>query len=191
MNSAFVNINTLVNKKRFETSMFVEYAEFAVLCLIAAGIPLVVRHPQLFVGVMVNFALMVTAVNMRGWQKIVPLIVLPSIAAAIGGFLFGSFTMYLVYLIPVIWLGNASLVFLMKYLHLQRKVPFIAAVPVASVVKMLILFSVTLVLVFSGVLPSMFLTAMGLMQLLTAIVGGMVAFPVTFGYQHFFQETKQ
>jgi hypothetical protein len=186
MNSAFVNIDKLVNKKRFETSTFVEYAEFALLCLIAAGIPLVIRHPQLFVGVMVNFALMVTAINVRGWHKIVPLIVLPSIAATIGGFLFGSFTIYLLYLIPVIWLGNASLVFLMKYLHLQRKMPFIAAVPMASVVKMLILFSVTFVLVVIGILPSMFLTAMGLMQILTAIVGGMAAFPVIFGYRHFF-----
>lgn len=186
MNVAFEQMNKLVQERRFITSTIIEYAEFAILCLLAAGIPLLLRHPQMLVGVTVNFALIMTAVNVRGWQKVVPLVVLPSVAAAVGGFLFGSFTMYLLYLIPVIWLGNASLVFLMKYLHVQKRMPFLAVLPVAGGVKMLILVSVTFILVTMGILPSLFLTAMGLMQLVTAIGGGLIAFPVTLGYQHVF-----
>jgi len=190
MNMVVENINKLVNERRFNTSDLFEYAEFAILCVIAAGIPLILRHPQLLVGVMVNFALMITAVNVRGWKKVLPLIMLPSIAATVGGFLFGSFTIYLVFLIPVIWIGNATLVFVIKYLYSVRQFSYLMVVPVASVLKMMILYSVTFILVFIGVLPNMFLTAMGLMQMTTALVGGFIVYPVLLGYQHYFVPTS-
>ncbi len=186
MNMVVENINKLVNKRRFNTSNLFEYTEFAILCVIAAGIPLILRHPQLLVGVMVNFALMITAVNVRGWKKVIPLIMLPSIAATVGGFLFGSFTIYLVFLIPVIWIGNATLVFVIKYLYGVKQFPYLMVVPIASVLKMMILYSVTFILVFIGVLPNMFLTVMGVMQLTTAVVGGFIVFPIILGYQHYF-----
>lgn len=182
------NINKLINKRRFITSYFVEYTEFAVLCYIATGIPLLVRHPQLVVGILINFTLMVTAVNVRGWNKVIPLIMLPSVAATVSGFLFGAFTIYLVYLIPVIWMGNATLVFIMKYLHVQKHVPYIAVVPIASILKMMVLFSVTFILVFIGVLPNMFLIVMGFMQVTTAVLGGLIAFPIIYGYQYYFSQ---
>lgn len=185
MNMVVENINKLVNERRFNTSNLFEYAEFAILCVIAAGIPLILRHPQLLVGIMVNFALIIAAVNVRGWNKVLPLIVLPSIAATVGGFLFGSFTIYLMYLIPVIWVGNSTLVFVMKYLYGVRQLSYLMVVPIASVLKMMILYSVTFILVFIGVLPNMFLTVMGLMQMTTALVGGFIVYPILIGYQHY------
>ena len=190
MNMVVENINKLVNERRFNTSNLFEYAEFATLCVIAAGIPLILRHPQLLVGIMVNFALIIAAVNVRGWNKVLPLIVLPSIAATVGGFLFGSFTIYLMYLIPVIWVGNATLVFVMKYLYAVRQLSYLMVVPIASVLKMMILYSVTFILVFIGVLPNMFLTVMGLMQMTTALVGGFIVYPILLGYHHYFIPTS-
>jgi len=189
MNDRLVIIDKLVQKRRFATSFLVEYIEFSLLCLIAAGIPLFFRHPQLLVGVMVNTTLMVAAVNVRGWNKIIPIIILPSVAAAVGGFLFGALTVYLLILIPVIWCGNAILVFLMKYFYLYKHLSLFAAVPIASTMKMLVLFSISFLLVLLGFLPEMFLTAMGVMQLATALLGGMIAVPITKGYQHFFSES--
>lgn len=183
MNTAIVNINKLVNKKRFITSTVTEYAEFVLLCTIAIAIPLVIRHPQLFVGISVNLALILTAVNMKGWFKVIPLIMLPSIAALVGGFLFGSLTIYLVYLLPVVWLGNASLVLLMKYLYVYRRVPFLISVPIAAVLKMTILFIVTFMFVLIGILPELFLSIMGIMQFTTAFLAGIIAFPVTLVYK--------
>lgn len=190
MNATIVNIHKLVNKKRFITSNVTEYVEFFLLCTIAIAIPLLIRHPQLVVGISVNLALILTAVNIKGWFKVIPLIMLPSIAALAAGFLFGSFTLYLVYLLPVIWLGNASLVLLMKYLYVHREVPFLLSVPIAAVLKMTILFVATFLFVLMGILPEIFLSIMGIMQFSTALIAGFIAFPVTLIYKKIFTVSK-
>ena len=90
---------------------------FSALCF---AVPFLIGHPQLFVGSVVNAALVFAALHFKKYQ-ILPIIILPSLAVATRGLVFGPFTIFLVYLIPFIWLGNMALVWGIKYFSFQRK----------------------------------------------------------------------
>lgn len=178
-------ISGLMNLKAFETSDAVEFWEYVALSLIAVLVPFLLRGPQLLVGSTVNFMLALCAVNVRGWKKITPLIVLPSLSALAGGFLFGPFTIFLVYMVPFIWIGNTILVLVFKYLYVGNKKKYWLTLGSAAFLKAAFLFSVAFILVLSGVLPPVFLMAMGLVQLATALIGGTFAYPVTWAYRKY------
>jgi hypothetical protein len=121
--------------------------------------------------------LILTALNLKN-RNILPAIMLPSIAAAAGGYLFGGFTMYLIYLIPFIWLSNAIIVLAFKQFRLQKNKNFFLTLGLSSAAKAGFLFGITFLLVSLSVVPAVFLTAMGLLQLATAFTGGVLAFAV-------------
>jgi len=56
------------------------------------------------------------------------------------------------------------------------KLPYLYRMALASVSKVLVLFCTAYIFVSLGIVPKIFLTAMGLMQLITALVGGFLAF---------------
>ena len=60
-------------------------------------------HSQIIVGSIVNIALIVTAINVKGWKKIAGIITLPSISAILGGYVFKTSAVYMCYMIPAIW----------------------------------------------------------------------------------------
>ncbi len=84
----------LANIRTFDTTEAVEFWEFVALALLAVLVPFLLRGLQLLVGSTVNFMLVLFAVNVRGWKKITPLIVLPILSALAGGYLFGPFTIF-------------------------------------------------------------------------------------------------
>lgn len=176
-------LNRSIAKKLYVTSQTFEYMEFFVLTAIAFLVPLLLRHPQLLVGAVVNFMLVMAATNVRGWGKILPLIVLPSLAAAAGGLLFGPFTVYLLYMAPFIWVGNAIFVFTFKYLYVAQANSFVPTLVAAVLLKTGFLYGTALLLINLSVLPPVFAGAMGLTQLYTAAMGGVGALLATLGYR--------
>ncbi len=131
-------------------------------------VPLLLGHPQLLVGVIVNFALVMAALNRDG-VYVAPIILLPSIAVLARGLIFGPFTVFLVYLIPFIWAGNYIIVLAVSRFRSWK------GVLLGSGAKSLFLFLCALGLYSLGIIPEIFLSAMGLLQLATALSGGIVA----------------
>jgi len=142
-------------------------------------IPLILGHVkdfpnQIIVGSLVNFLLAGSALYFS-FKKSLPIILLPAIAAVLSGIIFGSFTIFLVYLIPFIWIGNALYVYFIKNFNLVNKINYFVSVLSASVIKSVFIFSATLGLVFLGLVPEILLIPMGLVQFATAIIGGFAA----------------
>lgn len=140
-------------------------------------VPFLLGHNQLLVGSVVNAMLFSSAFFLRG-RKILPLVLMPSLGAVAGGLLFGNLTVFLIYMVPFIWLGNLSLVFLVKLLNLRMKMNYWLGAVIASSAKALLLFSCAFALYSFGLVPALFLTAMGIMQLCTALAGSALAFPL-------------
>ena len=136
-------------------------------------VPFLLDGPQLLVGTVVNAMLVMAAFEFRG-SRALPLIFLPSVGALSRGLLFGPFTPFLAVMMPLIWVGNATLVFGIRRL-VGRKVNAVSAVAVAAAAKSIALFAPAYALVATGALPSLFLTAMGAVQLATALAGGAAA----------------
>ncbi len=152
-----------------------ENVEVFVYSMLAFAIPFIFPHPQQITGTVVNAFLIIAALHFRGW-KVAPLVILPSVAAVLNGMLFGPFTIFIVYMMPAIWLGNLLLVYLFKRLHVAGGLNYWATLFVSSIAKAGLLFGIAHLFVNVGVLPAVFLTAMGIMQLGTAIAGGIAAF---------------
>lgn len=172
--------NRLVSRRMYDTSRTIEIVEYLSLALIGIFIPFLLQHPQLLVGSVVNFVLIMAAINVKGWGKIISLIVLPSISALLGTYLFGPFKVFLLYMIPFIWIGNAVLVFVFKWLFVQKRFNYAITLPIAAVLKAGFLYCMALVLIEVSVIPAaaapVFAQGMGIVQLGTALIGGLMAF---------------
>lgn len=138
--------------------------------------PLVLGHlnglpNQIFVGSVVNFLLVMSAMYVSGWKNLF-VIILPSIGAYLSGVVFGVSSVFLLYFIPAIWLGNFVYIYLLKKLVVKEKRNFVIGVVYSSIAKAALLFLVAVVLVQFSVVPKPFLLAMGPLQLVTALSGG-------------------
>jgi|AntAceMinimDraft_8_1070364.scaffolds.fasta_scaffold53371_2 hypothetical protein len=166
-------------------SLMQENVESILYALIAVLTPFLLGHNQILTGTIVNTMLVLAALNLKTY-KILPIMILPSIATLSIGLLFGSLTPYLVWMILPIWAGNFLLVYVIKtlYLHLKKN-KWMTAI-VASIMKAAFLFLVAMILVLTQGMPAVFLTAMGGMQLITALLGAFVAFGIQHG-KHIFK----
>jgi hypothetical protein len=144
---------------------FVEMLLYSAICFL---VPFFFGHPQFVVGIVVNAALVLAALRLDT-VKIIPVILTPSLGVLARGLIFGPYTIYLVYMIPFIWIGNALLVYLVKKFKGKVGLGF------GSITKTAFLFGSAYVLVHLSILPAVFLTAMGILQLVTAAIGGTIA----------------
>ncbi|NCO12605.1 MAG: hypothetical protein COZ34_04825 [Candidatus Pacebacteria bacterium CG_4_10_14_3_um_filter_34_15] len=138
------------------------------------ALPMITHGPQLVVGTAVNMMLFLGAKNLTT-KELLPLAILPSLGALANGVLFGSLTMLLVYFAPAIWISNYLLMIAYKK---TKSLPSTISVVVASIVKATLLFLVALTLFKANVVPEIFLTAMGSVQLTTALAGGLIALAI-------------
>jgi len=145
-------------------------------------VPFFMGHPQLLVGSVVNAALFLAAFNMK-FRETLPVILLPSIAVLTKGLIFGPYTIFLIIMMPFIWLGNSIIVYLFKYLHMEKNVNSIYSGIIASVSKVAFLFLSALVLYKASLIPIIFLTTMGLFQLYTALIGLTAALAINKGIE--------
>lgn len=175
MQITFSKVFQSVNKQDYALPVLQENIEMVTYTVICFLLPFVLGHPQLLVGSVVNCVLVLAALNIRGW-KLVPIIMFPSIGVLSAGVLFGTASIALLYLMPFIWLGNAILVFGIKELQLHRKFNPALSLLAAAVAKTVFLFLSAFVLVSFGAIPALFLASMGMLQLQTALIGGVGAF---------------
>ncbi len=164
-----------LNKNDYNIGFIQENIEMVIYSIVCFFVPLFIGHPQLFVGVIVNSSLILAALNLRNY-KLLPIILLPSIGVLSRGIIFGPFTVFLLYMLPFIWIGNSLLVYVFKLLNLERKINKWITLLAGSFIKALFLFGVAYLLVNLGIIPNIFLKTMGLFQFYTAIAGGFVAF---------------
>jgi len=148
-----------------------------ILPALAFAIPFFVSGPQWLTGTLVNALILLVATNKLPQKHWYPVAVLPSLAALSHGILFGKFTPFLLYFLPFIWLGN--LILMKSYIYVCKKTVPILAIIISGSCKALFLYIFALILYQLKIVPGIFLASMGLIQLLTAIAGGMVAMKIT------------
>jgi len=175
-------INKLYRESLFNVTIIEENIQMIFYSLLSFFIPFVLGHPQWIVGIIVNAALILGATYLKGY-KLLSVILLPSIGVLTAGLIFGSYTMFLLYLIPFIWIGNAIYVYAFKHLQFIKMNKLFSIIG-ASGLKVTFLFLSALLLVSLGIIPAMFLTAMGILQLVTALAGGVIATGITNARNH-------
>lgn len=72
------------------------------------------------VGSIVNALLFMTALNLKGTLKIVGVVTMPSIATILSGYIFHTASVFMVYMIPAICLGNFALIYIKKIICIQK-----------------------------------------------------------------------
>ncbi len=131
--------------------------------------PLLVSGPQWLTGSLVNFFLLAFASELPK-KNILPIVVIPSLGAVAHGVLFGSFTPFLLYFLPFIWIGNFILVTVFKNVSATIS-PFVGIL-VGSIAKVVVMYLAAVVFFQLSIVPAFFLTSMGIVQLYTALAGG-------------------
>ena len=187
----------IINKKIAGFSKVTDIFQTILIFLIALLVPtflgeiisnvfgaqsVIAKNSQIIIGSIVNTALVVTAINLNGWVKILGVVTMPSISTVLSGYVFGSASTYMVYMIPAIWLGNFALVYLYKLLLLDKNMNYFLTGVIGVIVKVAIIFLSFNVLnlfnIFPEKLVSTLQNAMGLTQLITASIGVVVAYVI-------------
>lgn len=137
-------------------------------------------NSQYVVGTIVNIALVVAAINVKGIKQIAGLITLPSISAIGSGLIFKSASIFTVYMIPAIWIGNFTFVYLYKKLFMQKKFNYIVTAVLAILAKAAIIYAGFRLLAAIINIPAPMFTAlnlsMGMNQLVTATIASIIGF---------------
>ena len=186
----------VVNKKMYEFSKTGEIIQTILIILGALLVPAVVpqilqiafgrtnwivTNSQIIVGSIVNTALIMTGLNIKGWRKILLIATLPSLSAIGSGYIFGSLSKVTIFMVPGIWLGNFSLIMLMKYLYANKGIKYIFSAIISIVVKTAIIFGVLnlwmalSILPNQGVVASTLRNTMGLTQIITATIAAVIS----------------
>jgi len=142
---------------------------FWLILSIGFFVPLIFSHPQWLVGIIINI-LLFFSVNFS-FKKQLAIVMTPSISALLHNTLFGTFTLFLIYFIPFIWIGNFILIQVMKL-----KISYFYRIVLASICKSLFLFIVAYIYFTLGIVPAVFLTAMGLIQFITSLSAGILSY---------------
>ena len=184
MKFAYAQISDSLFRQEYSLSRAQEYMEMLLYAAISFSLPFLLGHEQLLVGSVVNCALVLAALNLKG-ARLLPVIILPSIGAYLAGLIFGAASSALLYMIPFIWAGNAVLVLCIKYFMLDKKTNRVAALGIGATAKAAFLFLSAFALLSFSMVPAAFLTAMGVFQLMTAAMGGAAALVLQAGKKKF------
>ncbi len=187
----------ILSKTAYDFSKKVDVIQTIIIALLAFLVPtflgrllsvifgahsFVATNSQLIVGSIVNCALVVSAINLKGWKKVLFVVTMPSISTIASGYIFGPLSMPMVYMIPAIWAGNFALIYAFKYIMLKKEKNYFLAGVVGIVAKVAIIFGFFSILNAFGVFPAKAVAtlqkSMSLIQLITATVGTMLAFGI-------------
>ena len=141
---------------------------------------IVTANSQIIVGSIVNTALIMAAINLKGWKKIIGVVTMPSISTILSGYVFGTASVYMVYMIPAIWVGNFALIYAYKLVMLGKNKNYFLAGIIGILVKVAIIFTSFNILNIFKIFPQKLISnlqnAMGMTQLITATIGMILAF---------------
>lgn len=187
----------VLNKSMRDYSKQIDIMQIILICIGALLVPtflaslltkifgansFIASHSQIIVGSIVNTVLIVTAINVKGWKKIVGIITLPSISTILGGYVFKTASVYMAYMIPAIWIGNFAIVYLYKQLLLNKKLNYFITGAIAIVVKVAIIFGGFSLLKAFGIFPEKLVqnlqVAMGTTQAATATIGVIISYTI-------------
>lgn len=187
----------VINKRVGEFSKQVDIAQTIIIFLVSLLVPtflgeilksvfatnsVVVTNSQIIIGSIVNTALIMAALNLKGWQKILGVVTMPSIATILGGYVFKTASVYMVYMIPAIWLGNFALVYSYKLIMLTKEKNYFLAGIVGIVVKVAVIFGCFSLLRAFGIFPDKLVStlqvAMSTTQAITATIGMIISFGI-------------
>mgnify|MGYP001608663747 CR=1 FL=1 len=140
-----------------------------IIISLAFLIPFLISGPQLLTGTLVN-CLLILGIKFVDKKNYLIISILPSIAAILNGLVFGKFTIFLVYFLPFIWLGNFVLI--KSIIYLKEKLPLSLSMVLGVIFKTIILYVTALIYFKFKLVPEIFLTAMGMFQLATGLIGG-------------------
>lgn len=187
----------IINKRVKDFSKGIDIMQTILIFLIALLVPtffggilskifgstsVISTNSQLIVGTIVNAALVVSAINLKGWVKILGVVTMPSMSTILSGYVFGTASVYMVYMIPAIWIGNFALIYSYKFLMLGKNKHYFLAGIVGIIVKVAIIFALFNLINLFGVFPEKLVenlrNAMGMTQLITATLGIIVAFVI-------------
>ena len=185
----------VINKRVIDFSKQIDIIQTILLFLVALLVPtflgqilksifgatsVVATNSQIIIGSIVNTALIVSAINLKGPAKIIGVVTMPSISTILGGYVFNTASVYMVYMIPAIWLGNFALVYAFKSLLLSKQKNYFLSGIVGIIVKVAIIFGFFNILKAFGVFPEKLVTnlqvAMSSTQAITATIGMFIAF---------------
>lgn len=144
----------------------------------------IATNSQYVVGTIINTVLIVAGINVKGWKKIAGLITLPSISAIGSGFIFKTASIYSAYMIPAIWIGNFTFVYIYRKLVVQKKKIYILGSIVAILIKAAIIYSCFRVFTLATIIPNTgaIFTAlnfsMGLNQIITASMAAIIGYGI-------------
>lgn len=186
-----------INKRVGEFSKQVDIIQTIIIFLVSLLVPtflgeilkdlfaansIVVTNSQIIIGSIVNTALIMAALNLKGWKKILGVVTMPSIATILGGYVFKTASVYMVYMIPAIWLGNFALVYSYKLIMLANKKNYFLAGIVGIIAKVAIIFGCFSILKAFGIFPNKLVNtlqiAMSTTQGITATIGMIISFAV-------------
>ena len=152
------------------------------LTLIFGAESVIATNSQLIIGSIVNAALVITAANLKGFWKIAGIVTMPSISAVLGGYVFHTASVFAVYMIPAIWIGNFALVYAYKFIMLAKGKNYFLAGLVGIIAKVAVIFGGFSLLKAFGVFPekvvNVLQTSMGVTQAITATIGVILAFGI-------------
>lgn len=187
----------IINKRVKDFSKGIDIMQTILIFLIALLVPtflggilskifgstsVISTNSQLIVGTIVNAALVVSAINLKGWAKILGVVTMPSISTILSWYVFGTASVYMVYMIPAIWIGNFALIYSYKFLMLGKNKHYFLAGIVGIIVKVAIIFALFNLINLFGVFPEKLVenlrNAMGMTQLITATLGVIAAFVI-------------
>lgn len=143
---------------------------------------IIASNSQLIVGSVVNTVLVISALNLKGWSKTIFVVTMPSISTIMSGYVFKSASVYMVWMIPAIWIGNFVLIFAFKYIMLAKEKNYFLAAILGIIVKVSIIFSFFMILKAFNIFPEKLVSnlqkAMSITQLITASIGCLIAFVI-------------
>ena len=187
----------VLEKRLFDVSKQAEIIEVILIGLLAFLTPLIVpqllnlifgsgigSYSQYIVGTIVNSALIVAGINAKGWKKVIGIVTLPSLSALTSGLVLQTGSIYTVYMIPAIWIGNFAIIYLYKYLFIKKKFSYAISSIIAILTKVMAIFVGYNLLLAINLIPNgsvvakTLYTAMGMNQLITALLGSVLAFGI-------------
>lgn len=187
----------IINKRVKDFSKGIDIIQTILIFLIALLVPtflgrilskifgstsVISTNSQLIIGTIVNATLVTAAINLKGWAKILGIVTMPSISTILSGYVFGTASVYMVYMIPAIWIGNFALIYSYKFLMLGKNKHYFLAGIVGIIVKVAIIFALFNLINLFGVFPEKLVenlrNAMGITQFITATLGVIVAFVI-------------
>jgi len=188
-----INIRETYNESLLMLGNISENIGMILLSALMFFLPFFINHPQIIVGSIVNAAIIIGATYLRGY-KLLPIIIMPSIGVVTAGILFGSYTIYLLYLMPLIWIANAAYAYIYKFIIIRQQEIYKTAsfsqkvgnrdilwhqstlsIIISSATKAALMSVTVLLLVKLSVIPEALLAPMGIFQLFTALIGGTAA----------------